>query len=91
MAKTKAHLRRGLWPDSRTPMHQSSELTVAARRLAAAAIEELGRLGVTVVLDGTSRARFSSVSIPSRDARLIIETRGDLIEAFLREQVMEGK
>jgi hypothetical protein len=83
-------LHDGLWPDSRAPAHHSPELTIAAQRLAAAALEELGRLGVTVTLDKAGRAPFSSVRIPSRDARPAIERSGDLIEALLRERARQA-
>ena len=60
-------------------------LTVAARRLAEAALEELGRLGVTVTLDEEGRAHFRTTYTPSRAAkRLAIETHGDLLEASIR-------
>ena len=51
--------------------------------LAASVLEELGRLGVTVTLDGDGRARFRSVRIPPLAARLEIERHGPLIEAYL--------
>ena len=60
-------------------------LTIADRRLVEATLEELGRLGVTVGTDvGTGRARFfSSSKIAPATAKHLIETHGDLIEAYL--------
>jgi hypothetical protein len=60
--KAKSQLRYvGYWPDGSAPTNHPPELTVAAKRLAEAAIEELGRFGVAVTLvkpDGrTSIAR----------------------------------
>ena len=75
-----------MWPDSPMPMHHPVGLTVAARRLAEAAIEELGRLGVAVTLDKTGRAHFRAAYSPSRTVRPAIERHGDLIEAYLRER-----
>ena len=77
MSKTKAQLRYGLWPDSPAAARLQPELTVAARRMAASALEELNRLGVTVGLDKAGKAHFPSVRIPLRDARLTIERHGD--------------
>lgn len=88
MSKTKALLRFGLWPDGRAPTSQPAELTNAARRAAATAIEELNKLGVTAELDKAGKAHFRSDRIPSRDARLTIERHGDLIEPFLIEETI---
>jgi hypothetical protein len=74
----------GYWPDGPAAMNHPAELTVAARRLAAAALEELGRLGGAVWLDKAGRAHFRAV--PSRGARLAIEKHGDLIESYLNER-----
>jgi hypothetical protein len=41
-------------------MNSPPELTVAAPRLAASALEELNRLGFDVALDKASRAHFRS-------------------------------
>jgi hypothetical protein len=76
----------GKWPDSRAPAHHPIGLTVAARRLAEAALEELGRLGVVATLDKTGRAHFRAAYSPSRVARLAIERHGDLIEAYLLDR-----
>jgi hypothetical protein len=84
MSKTKAQLRLGMWPDGVAPARHHVGLTAAARRLAAAALEELGRLGVTADLDKAGRAHFRAAGISSRDARLVIERYGDLVEAFLK-------
>jgi hypothetical protein len=86
MSKTKSQLRYGQWPDSPAPAHHPVGLTVAARRLAEAALEELGRFGVAVTLDKTGRAHFRPTYSPSRAARLAIERHGDLIEAYLIER-----
>ena len=56
--RTRSQLRFGQWPDSPTAAHHPVGLTVAARRLAEAALEELGRFGVVVTLDEEGRARF---------------------------------
>ena len=79
----------GYWPDGSAPMNYPAELTVAARRLAVSAIEELGRFGVVVWLDRTGRAHFRAAGIPSRDARLMIEKHGDLIETYLVERAKQ--
>jgi hypothetical protein len=86
--RVKSQLRYGvgMWPDSPTHAHHPAGLTVAARRLAEAALEELGRFGVAVTLDKTGRAHFRAANNPSRVARLAIERHGDLIEAYLRER-----
>ena len=70
------------------PAHQPAELTVAARRLAASALEELNRLGVTVELDKAGKAHFRATRIPPPAARLTIERQGDLIEAYLIERAI---
>ena len=93
MKKSKSQLRHfGYWPPSRAAAHDPPQLTVAAKRLAMSAIEELNRLGVTVTLDkdaqdGRSgiRARFRSVKAMPSAARRMIELRGDLVEAHLIE------
>jgi hypothetical protein len=54
--------------------------------MAAAALEELNRLGVSVKLDTVARVRFNATRIPSRDMRLMIERHGDLVEAYLVER-----
>jgi hypothetical protein len=59
--KTKSQLRHfGYWPDgAASTVNQPAELTVAARRIAASALEELSRLGVTVELDKAGKAHFT--------------------------------
>jgi hypothetical protein len=84
--RTRSQLRFGLWPHSPIRAHHSIGLTVAARRLAEAALEELGRLGVVATLDQTGRAHFRATYTPLRAARLAIERHGDLIEAYLIER-----
>jgi hypothetical protein len=65
-------------------MNPPAELTVAAKRTAISVLDELSKAGVSVKLkDG--RAHFNAAKIPSRDARLMIEKHGDLIEAYLNE------
>jgi hypothetical protein len=81
MSRAKSQLRFGLWPDSPTPALHPIGLTVAARRLAEAALEELGRSGIAVTLDENRRAHFRPTHSSSRTARLMIERHGDLIEA----------
>ena len=66
-----------------------AELTVAARRAAQAALEELNRLGVAVELDKAGKAHFRTTRILPPAARLMIERQGDLIEAYLIERVIE--
>ena len=88
--RTKSQLRFGQWPDSPMPAHHSTGLTVAARRLAEAALEELARHGVIAALDEAGRARFSPTKVSSRDARRVIELQGDLIEALLVERARQG-
>ena len=61
MGKTKSQLRFGQWPDSPAPAHDAVGLTVAARRLAEAALEELGRFDGVVTLDEEGKARFRSI------------------------------
>jgi hypothetical protein len=89
MSKTRSQLRFGQWPDGRASTDHLPGLTVAARRLAASALEELGRFGVVVWLDKAGRAHFRSARIPSRDARLAIERHGDLIETYLNERAKQ--
>jgi hypothetical protein len=60
-------------------------LTVAARRLAEAVLEDLGRFGVVATLDEAGRARFQTSKVLPPAAKLAIERHGDLIEAHLRE------
>jgi hypothetical protein len=88
MGKVKSQLRFGLWPDSSASMNQPPELTVAARRAAVSALEELGKLGVTVELDKAGKAHFHATRIPPSAARLTIERQGDLIEAYLIERAI---
>ena len=76
MGKVKSQLRFGLWPDSSTPANHPAELTVAARCVAASALEELNRLSVAVTLDG-SRKGAHATRIPPPAARLMIERQGD--------------
>jgi hypothetical protein len=82
--RTRSQLRFGAWPESPTPAHHATELTLAARRQAESAIAELQRHGVEVQLDKGGRARFRSAKVPSAGARRIIEVKGDLIEAYLQ-------
>ena len=86
MGRIKSQLRYGQWPESREPAHHHVGLTVAARRLAASVLEELGRLGVVATLDDEGRARFRATRTASREAKLMIERHGDLIEAYLIER-----
>ena len=88
MGKTKAQLRYDYWPDGSAPMNYPAELTVAAKRLAASALEGLNRLGVAVGLDKAGKAYFHATRIPPPTARLTIERQGDLIEAYLIERAI---
>jgi hypothetical protein len=89
MGKTRSQLRYvGQWPDDPAPANHPAELTVAARRLAAAALEELNRLGVSVELDKAGKAHFHAMRIPPPAARLTIERQGDLIETYLIERAI---
>jgi hypothetical protein len=83
VSRTKALLKLGLWPPSRAPNNQPTELTPAARTQGLRAIEELGRLGVSVRLE-EGKARFRSLYAMPSAARRIIEVKGDLIEASLK-------
>lgn len=72
---------------SPTPARHPAGLTIAAKRLAEAALEELGRFGVVVTLDKTGRVHFrSDRRIPPPAAKLAIARHGDLIEAHLIER-----
>jgi hypothetical protein len=88
MAKQKSQLRFGQGPDSPAPGRLQPELTVAARRLAAAALEELGKLGVTVTLSESGRAHLSGGRFAPPAAGLTIERKGNLIEAYLIERAI---
>lgn len=87
MGKTRSQLRHvGYWPDSPAPVHHPAGLPVAARRLAEAALEELGQFDVVVTLDQAGKARFRVTRILPPAARLAIERHSDLIEAYLVER-----
>jgi hypothetical protein len=89
MGRVKSQLATfGYWPDGSAPAHHPPELTVAARRLAAAALEELGKLGVTVALGESGRTHFSGGRFAPPAAMRMIERQGDLIEAFLIERAI---
>ena len=60
----------------------TSDFRGAARRLAAAALEELNTFGVAVTLEA-GRARFRSIKPLPPAAKRIVETHGDLIETYL--------
>jgi N6-adenosine-specific RNA methylase IME4 len=79
-----------VWPASRVPALYPVEFTIAARRLAQAALEELKAWRRRHARRGRKRARFSATGIASRDARLAIEKHADLIEAHLNAQVRTG-
>jgi hypothetical protein len=84
MSKIKSQLKYGLLSDGSTP--EPARLTRAARDLAASALAELDRLGVTVELDKSNRAHFHGAGIASSAVRRMIERHGDLIETFLAER-----
>jgi hypothetical protein len=86
MARIKSQLRYGQWPDSPASTHYHAGLTVAAKRLAESALEELNRFGVAATLDDQGRARFRSTRALPPAARRIVETHADLIEAYLSER-----
>jgi hypothetical protein len=72
MARIKSQLRFGLWPESKEREHHHMGLTVAARRLAESALEELGQLGVAVTLDDEGRARFRAIrDLPPAAKRIV--------------------
>ena len=58
MAKQKAQLRYVYWPDGSGPMNYPAQLTAAAKRLVASALEGLNRLGVKVSLDTVGQVHF---------------------------------
>jgi hypothetical protein len=90
MGRAKSQLRYvGYWPDGSALMNHPAELTDAARRTAATAIEQLSKLGVSATLDKLGRAHFNATKIPSRDARLMIERHADLIESYLVERAKQ--
>jgi hypothetical protein len=84
-SKIKSQLRFGLWPETRESAPHHVGLTLAARRLAEATLEELSRLGVIVTLED-GRARFRAAKVLSPAAKRVIETHADLIESFLKER-----
>jgi hypothetical protein len=85
MGRTRSLLSRsGYWPDAPDAPPPPSELTVAARNLAANTIETLRRDGVEVQLDRDDKVQFRVPKIASRSARLEIERSGDLIQSYLR-------
>ena len=86
VGRIKSQLRYGQWPEAKEREHHHVGLTVAARRLAELALEELGRLGVAATLDDEGRARFRAARVLPPAARRIVETHGDVIETYLREK-----
>jgi hypothetical protein len=89
MGKSRSQLRYvGQWPDGPASTNQSAEPTVAARRMAEAAIAKLNRFGATAVLDEADRAHLRSARILPSAARLTIERQGDLIEAYLIDRTI---
>jgi hypothetical protein len=89
MGKTRAQLRYfGQWSDGPASTNQPAEFTVAARRMAATALDQLSRLGVAVELDQAGKPHFHAARIPPPGARLTIERQGDLIEAYLIERAI---
>ena len=83
MSRIKSQLRYG-WPETRASATHVVGLTVQARRLAEATLAELARLGVTVAIDDEGKARFRSTRAIPPIARQLIETRGDLLESYLK-------
>jgi hypothetical protein len=86
MSRIKSQLRYGLWPESKERAHHHVGLTMAARRFAESALEELRRLGVAATLDDEGRARFRATRVLPSAARRIVETHGDVIETYLSER-----
>ena len=87
MSKVKARLRFGAWPDAR-PTHEGQPgLSDAARRQADSVISELQSLGVSVLLDQTGQLKLRPPRRLSKEARLLLETRADQIQARLIERV----
>jgi hypothetical protein len=84
MARIKSQLRFGMWPESRETVPHHVGLTVAAKRLAEATLEELGRVGVRVTIED-GRARFRAARILPPTAKRLIETHADLLESFIKE------
>ena len=85
MRKVKSQLRFGQWPAGRAEASVTPELSIAAKRLAADAIEMLRRNGVVIGLEG-KRVRFTPTRSMPMDARRAIELHAALIETFLIEQ-----
>jgi hypothetical protein len=80
MNRTRSQLRYvGQWPDGLASINQPAELTVAAQRMAEAALAELSK---------AVKAHFRSVRIPPPAARLTIDRQGDLIGAYLIERAI---
>jgi hypothetical protein len=73
-------------PESKERARHDVGLTIAARRLAESALEELGRLGVVAALDDEGRARFRATRALPPAARRVVETFGDVVEVYLRER-----
>ena len=80
--KLRSALTAGLWPETRGHADHP-ELSDRARRQAEAALEELGRIGTEVRLEG-GRVRFSG-KMPQVAVNLI-ERFGDQIEALLLQE-----
>ena len=82
--RTRADLRRGLFPDARpSAADASTGLTALAVVRADEMIAKLKAEGIEASLH-QDRVRFTSARPASRDALRLIETHGDLIEARLR-------
>ena len=86
VGRLKSQLRFGqvVWPETREASSHHVGLTIAARRLAESTLAELTRLGVSVAID-EGKARFRATRAMPPTAKRIIETHGDLLEAFLKE------
>ena len=85
--RVKADLKRGQFPDARASAADAATgLTALAVVRADEMIAKLKAEGIEASLH-QDRVRFTSARPPSRDARLLIETHGDLIEARLRMRV----
>jgi hypothetical protein len=87
MSRTKALLKFGLWLDVPAAAREPTELTPAARAQGRQAIEDLDKLGVSVALDDSGRARFRCRwPVTPVAARRLVERFADVIEVCLQQQ-----
>ena len=87
--RIKADLKPGVWARAQTSAADAATgLTALAVVRADEMIAKLKAEGIEASLH-QDRVRFTSARPASRDARLIIETHGDLIEARLRTRELD--